>query len=137
VVRVAGALIAVALVLGAAPAHASAPSARGRGDGDSAFCDAGRAVKELYDAEAGIDMKKPRSVAKVRAVVVDLQAAAPPELRQSFRRLVNFYDLVVSREIVLLGDEPEKYFAASEPAARGAYRIAQALQRRCRISFRG
>lgn len=94
-------------------------------------------MKELYDAEAGIDMKEPRSVRKVQRVVADLQAAAPPELAASFRRLMRFYDLVIRREIVLLGDDQDRYFEASEPAARSAYRIAQVLQRRCRVHFRG
>ena len=136
-VRAAGALTALALLIGAAPAHASASVARVRGGGDSAFCEAGRAIKELYDAEAGIDMKDPRSVRKVRRVVADLQAVAPAELQPSFRRLMHFYALVISRKIVLLGDEPDEYFDASEPAARSAYRIAQALKGRCGISFRG
>ena len=135
--RAAGALAALALVAGLAPASASAtPTARG-GGGNSAFCEAARAVKELYDAEAGIDMKDPRSVRKVRRVVADLQAAAPSGLAPSFRRLMRFYDLVISRKIELLGDDPDRYFAASEPAARSAYRIAEVLQRRCRVHFRG
>jgi hypothetical protein len=134
--RAVGALAALALVAQLAPASASATTARGGGD-NSAFCAAARAVKELYDAEAGIDMKDPRSVRKVQRVVADLQAAAPSELAPSFRRLMRFYDLVISRKIELLGDDQDRYFAVSEPAARSAYRIAEVLQRRCRVHFRG
>jgi hypothetical protein len=141
---VAGVLTALVLVAGLAPAHASAstttaPTGRGGGGGGngSQFCESARTLKELYDAEAGIDMKDPRSVRKVQRVVADLQEVAPSQLAPSFRRLMHFYDLVISRKIRLLGDDPDRYFDASEPAARGAYRIAQVLQRRCRVHFRG
>jgi hypothetical protein len=125
------------LVAGLAPAGASASTTRAGGGGsDSAFCDAGRAVKELYDDEAGIDIKDRKSVRKVRRVITTLGDAAPAELEPSFRRLVRFYDLVISGQISLLGDE-DAYWTQSEPAARAAYRIAQALHRRCRVQFRG
>jgi hypothetical protein len=132
-----GALAALVLAAGLAPAGASAPTTRaGGGGGDSAFCAAGRAVKELYDDEAGIDMKDPKSVRQVRRVVTALGEAAPAALEPSFRRLVHFYDLIVSGQIRLVRDE-DAYWEASEPAARAAYRIAQVLQRRCRVQFRG
>jgi hypothetical protein len=134
-------LTALVLVVGMAPAHASASTPRtaagGGGGRNTAFCEAASVVKDLYDSEAGIDMKDPRSVRKVQRVVADLREVAPPGLEPSFRPLMHFYDLVTSRRIRLLGGDQDAYWAASEPAARGAYRIAQVLQRRCGVHFRG